>query len=736
MEHANRRFKELKARILQYNPNCDFWLLDKAFNIALVAHSDQVRKSGELFVMHPLEVGHILADMEIDIDAIVAALLHDTVEDTKYTAEDIRDFFGEHIAALVEGVTKLTKLPYCSFEEQQIENLRKMFLAMSKDIRVILIKLSDRLHNMRTLKSMKPAKQLIISRETMEVYAPIAHRLGMSKIKWELEDLSLRYLDPVAYAEITSLIQDKRAEREKNLSIVQATIMQKMKEIGITGHVEGRVKHFYSVYRKIYAQNMSIDGIYDLLAVRIIVDTTKECYEVFGMIHELFKPIPGRVKDYISMPKNNGYQSLHTSLMGSFGKPFEVQIRTWEMHRIAEVGIAAHWKYKEGKFNETGYDNSLEWVRNLIDVQKDFTDAEEFMRTLRIDLFADEVFVYSPKGEVIKLPIDSCPVDYAYAIHSAIGNRMTGAKINGKIASLDYKLGNGDIVEIITSNVAHGPKRDWLKFIKTNTAKKKINEWFKKENREEHITRGKEILLKELKRSGLPASLLNDHEAVAPVLTRYSIQNYDDLLAIVGYGGFSPARVIFRLKEKFRADEEAAKAKQRPAEESGHASPTTHIFVPSTHTNDYNITVDGITNCQIRLSRCCNPVYGDEIVGYITRGRGVSVHRSDCINLSNLADKAEEQGRFIDIWWSDNTGVHYLATLQLVFPKRPGLVMDIVKTLHDNNILLQAINTREAKNNLTIIDINIEIEGKDHLQNAINKLSRIKGLTSIKRTKQ
>ncbi len=722
MEAITQSFNKLKQRIKEYNPNCDFWLIDKAFNIAVVAHAEQVRTSGEPFVMHPLEVANILASIDMDPDTIVAALLHDTVEDTKYTNDDIRTFFGDHIASLVEGVTKLTKIPYNSAEEQQIDNLRRMFLAMSKDIRVIIIKLADRLHNMQTLKCRPREKQLITSRETMEVYAPIAHRLGMSRIKWELEDLSLRYLDPIAYQEIAELIHERRQEREQHLENVKDTIKRKLDEMDIHGFVEGRVKHFYSIYRKMYTQGTSLDEIYDLLAVRIIVNTQPECYEVFGMVHETFTPIPGRVKDYIAMPKNNNYQSLHTSLMGTNGKPFEVQIRTWEMHRIAEVGIAAHWKYKEGVQGESTYDNSLEWVRQLIDVQRDYTDSsEEFMRAIRMDLFADEVFVFSPKGEVIKLPVDSTPIDFAYAIHSAIGNRLTGAKVNGKIVNLEYKLKNGDMVEIITSSVIHGPKRDWLKIIKTNNAKKKINDWFKKENREENIAAGREILERELKKANIPVDILKETERFAPILERYSLHSYDDLLSIIGYGGFPALKVANRLKEQLRAEQ--------------HEVPTLeemqHIYIPATSGKGSDIFVDGVENCKVRLAKCCNPIHGDEILGFVTRGGGVSVHRKDCINVTN----SQEQQRLVDVWWTENTLSSYSTNIQMVFTSRDALVIDIGKTILDAKTPLKTINARELKNELAIIEISVEVSSKEQLNNLIKQLSKIKGLTSIKRTK-
>ncbi len=719
MDRIVASFERLKQEIKAYNPHCDFWLIEKAYNIAVVAHAEQTRASGEPFVIHPLEVARILASIEMDADSIVAALLHDTVEDTKYTNEDIRMFFGDHIAEIVEGLTKLEKINSSSFEERQIENLQKMFLAMSKDIRVIIIKLADRLHNMQTLKSKPREKQLITARETMEVFAPIAHRLGISKIKWELEDLCLRYLDPVAYAEITELVQEKRIEREHNLEQVMNLFKKRLVEMGIEAHVEGRVKHFYSIYRKMYTQGTPIDDIFDLYAVRIIVNVQSQCYEVLGAAHEMFTPIPGRVKDYIAMPKANRYQSLHSSLMGPFGKPFEVQIRTWDMHRIAEVGIAAHWKYKEGTDGKSPFDDNLEWIRHLIEMQKDFTgDAEEFMRTLRVDLFADEVFVFSPKGDVYKLPVDSTPIDYAYAVHSAIGNRMTGAKVNSRMVNLEYKLQNGDIVDVITSSVMHGPKRDWLKIIKTSTAKRRINEWFKKEHRDENIAHGKEILEREFKRAGIPVELIKKPETFDSVLERHSMHSYEDMLAIIGYGGFPANKVVTRVKEQLH--------EEKPPE----AQPATIHLNGKRGTNE--IIVSGLDNCSVHLAHCCNPVYGDDIIGFVTRGRGVTVHRSDCINVLNVT----EDQRLIDTRWSGTSSERYSTNLQMVFTGNNAAVEDVLATLRTASINMPVIYARTQKNALQLIDISIEVGGREQLDFVIKQLQKIKGITSLKRTRQ
>jgi GTP pyrophosphokinase len=525
MEQA---YKALIEKINKYSV-CNYEILDKAYEIAKGAHYGQQRKSGEPYVMHPLEVAHILADLELDCESIVAALLHDVVEDTDYKYSDIVELFDDEIALLVDGVTKLGQLPFTTKEEQQVENLRKMFLAMAKDIRVIFIKLADRLHNMRTLKSMPEEKQREKARETLQVYAPLAHRLGMSKIKWELEDLSLRYLDHIAYYEIVENINLRRQEREEFLNGIITQIKNKLKELSIEAHIEGRAKHFYSIYKKMYAQNKNIDEIYDLFAVRVIVDNVKDCYGVLGMVHELYKPIPGRFKDYIAMPKANMYQSLHSTVIGSDGTPFEIQIRTWEMHKISEYGIAAHWKYKEGRAQQTDMDSKLSWIRQILEIQKDLTDAEEFMQTLRIDLFADEVFVFTPNGDVKSLPAGSTPIDFAYYIHSAVGNRMIGTKVNGKIVPIDYKLQNGDIVEILTTSSTHGPSRDWIKIVKTSQAKNKITQWFKKVNRDENIEKGREQIEREVRKLNLRTSDLFRDEWISQTLKKYSYNTVEDM---------------------------------------------------------------------------------------------------------------------------------------------------------------------------------------------------------------
>ncbi len=719
-------YEKLTDKILSYNKHADLTVVEKAYSLAVKAHEGQVRKSGEPYVTHPLAVAYILAEMELDCDSIAAGILHDTVEDTTYSTDDIKEMFGDDIALLVDGVTKLGKIPYSTKEEQQIESIRKMFLAMAKDIRVILIKLADRLHNMRTLKSMPAAKQLEKSHETMEVYAPLAHRLGMQKIKWELEDLSLRYLDPVAYHEIADGIDQKRTEREVYLNQVQDILTTRLAQMNIKSHIMGRAKHFYSIYRKMYTNNLELDQIYDLLAVRVIVDTIPECYEVLGLVHELFKPIPGRFKDYIAMPKKNMYQSLHTSLIGPGGRPFEVQIRTWDMHKVAEVGIAAHWKYKEGVSDESDIDSKLEWVRQLIDIHKDMSDAEEFMHTLKIDLFDDEVFVFSPKGDVLNLPANSTPIDFAYAIHSAIGNKTVGAKINGKIVNLDYKLTNGDIVEIITSSTPHGPSRDWLKTVKTSQAKKKINDWFKKEHREENIIHGKDLVEKEFKRNSIPIAMIKETQLTDSLFKKYNLNSLDDLYALIGFGGLPVTKIMTRFKDEHR--------KRAAAEVSDEM--LIEVSPKSRKVNDSGIIVRGVENCLVKLSRCCNPVPGDEIIGYITRGRGVSVHRKDCVNVKNLeTDQSQGGYRFIDVTWDTGKLSKYVSDIQIIADDHSGLIIEVANVVSNMKIKLNAINGRVIKDGLASVNITVEVGDKSDLDKILKNLWKIKGVTSVVRSK-
>lgn len=720
-------YSRLIKKIKKYNPNCDFALIEKAHNLSLEAHKGQQRESGDPFIVHPMEVANILADLELDCTAIVAGILHDIVEDTSYTIEQIRENFGDEVANLVDGVTKLGKIPYTTKEELQAENLRKMFLAMAKDIRVILIKLADRLHNMRTLKYMPTEKQIEKAKETLEIYAPLAHRLGISKIKWELEDLCLRYLDPKGYYDLVNKIAKKRREREAYISEIIKTIQEKTVEIGIDAHIEGRPKHFYSIYRKMVQQNKTIEQIYDLFAVRVIVTTVKDCYAVLGLVHEIFKPMPGRFKDYIAMPKPNMYQSLHTTLIGHEGVPFEVQIRTWEMHRVAEVGIAAHWKYKEGK-SADDYDNKLAWLRQLLEWQKEMRDASEFMETLKIDLFTDEVFVFTPKGDVISLPAGSTPIDFAYAIHSAIGNKMSGAKVNNKIVPIDYVLQNGDIVEILTSSNVQGPSRDWLKIVKSSQAKNKINQWFKKEKREENIIRGKEMIEKELKKQGFTASQLFKPEWVDIILKKYTFATIEDLWAAIGYGALTANRVISRLKEEYRKTVKAEELAEQMAKLDDKK-----VRIRAKKVPENGVIVKGIENCLVRISRCCNPVPGDEIIGYITRGRGVSVHRKDCINIMNNIDG---DNRLIEVAWYTANNVAYKADITIMAHDRTALLMEITNVIGEAKIPLKAINARTTKDQIAIMNLILEITNTEQLESIIKKIRKVDGVFEVSRNRQ
>ena len=724
-------FNRLIERVKQYDANCNMEVLKKAYTLSRNAHNGQQRESGEPYIIHPVEVAFILAELELDCTTIIAALLHDTVEDTIYTLEQLKADFGKEVAELVDGVTKLGRIPYNTKEEQQVENLRKMFLAMANDIRVIMIKLADRLHNMRTLKYLPPEKQLAKARETLEVYAPIAHRLGMSKIKWELEDTCLRYTDPKGYYDLVDKIAQKRKEREAFITQIIDTLKIKTEEIGINARIEGRPKHFYSIYRKMQEQHSTIDQIYDLFAVRLIVDSVKDCYAVLGMVHELYKPIPGRFKDYIAMPKPNMYQSLHTTVIGLEGHPFEVQIRTREMHRVAEVGIAAHWKYKEGSKSKNNLDDNftekLSWVRQLLEWQKEMPDASEFMENLKIDMFNDEVFVFTPKGDVINLPKASTPIDFAYSIHSAIGNKMVGAKVNGRLMPLEYKLNNGDIIEILTSSNTGGPSRDWLKIVKSSQAKSKIKQWFKKEKREENIVRGKEISEKELKKHGLTHSQLFKPEWIEPILKKYTFNTTEDLYAAIGYGAITANKIISRLKEEYKKTLKVDELEQNLADGILQRAEKKKKEAPVN-----GIIVKGIDNCLVRLSRCCNPVPGDAIIGYITRGRGVSVHTSDCINVKN---NPGEEERLIDVSWHTGANVAYKADINILANDRDALLMDITNTINDAKIPLKAINARTTRDQTVIMTLTLEITDTEQLNKILKKLRKIEGVFEATRNK-
>lgn len=714
------KLEELCEKVKSYNPSADLALVAKAYDFAAIAHAGQFRISGDPYIQHPLGVAHILTELELDAITIAASLLHDVVEDTKITLQDIQEEFNKEIALLVDGVTKLSRIEYKSKEEQQVENLRKMFFAMAKDIRVILIKLADRLHNLRTLKYLPVRKQKKIAQETLDVYAPLAHRLGIFRIKWELEDTAFRYLEPEKYYDLVEKVAKKRPERESYINQVIGILEPKLEEVGIQAEIQGRPKHLYSIYQKMAQQNIDFREIYDLTAIRVIVDTIKDCYGVLGVVHTLWKPVPGRFKDYIAMPKINMYQSLHTTVIGPQGEPLEIQIRTWEMHRTAEYGIAAHWRYKEGSKDSDEFDKKLLWLRQLLEWQHDLRDAREFMETLKIDLFADEVFVFTPRGDVIDLPAGSCPIDFAYRIHTDIGHRCIGAKVNGHLVPLDYKLQNGDIVEIVTSKLAAGPSRDWLKLVRTPQAKAKIRQWFKKERKEESVARGRETLEKEIRKLGYePHELLADGPLEA-VLERLSFSTTEDLLASVGYGGLSVNQVITRLREEYR--------RLNPEIEAQMAVPDLN---PRPQTTDVSrgVKVKGVDNLLIRLSHCCNPVPGDPIIGYITRGRGVSVHRVNCPNVAFLSDPE----RLIEVSWDQDQAASFAADVELAAMDRPELLSDVMNVLSDMRTRISAVNARTTRDMIAIISLRLEIRNLEELKAIINRLSSIRDVFSVER---
>lgn len=720
MNREAATIEKIVARVKEYNPAADTNKIISAYNLCVEAHGDQLRNSGEPYYIHPLEVSYILADMELDQDAIIAGLLHDVIEDTPYGYEKLKSEFGEEVAYLVEGVTKLDKIKSNSREEAQMENIRKMILAMAKDIRVILIKLADRLHNMRTMKFMTEEKQREKSHETLEVYAPLAHRLGISKIKGELEDLSIKYLDSVGYYEIVEGLKQKKTQRDEYVSLIKETLGHKLSDMKIDAHIGGRAKHIYSIYRKMYSQGKTLDEIYDLFAVRIIVNTVTECYSALGMVHELYKPIPGRFKDYIAMPKPNMYQSLHTTLIGPNGIPFEVQIRTWEMHKVAEQGVAAHWKYKEGISGETAQDEKLAWVRQLLEVQSEATDSEDFLKSLKIDLFADEVFVFTPRGDVISLPSGATPIDFAFYIHTAVGYKMIGAKANARIVPLDYNLQNGDIVEIITTSQVKGPSRDWLSIVKTAQARSKINAWFKKENREVNVERGREAVEREIKKLNLTSSVLLKEEYTEPMLKRYGFKILDDAYAAIGYGGITAQKVALRLREYAMAEIEAPEDK----------IPVGEAKKSSKRGNE--IEVEGIDNCLVRLSKCCNPVPGDDIVGFITRGRGVSVHRASCVNVREDKLDEESKARRIRCMWTENVSARYNGELYIECADRKGILADIASVVADSQINIVSAISRATKAKVAIITLQVEISNRDQLNYLIKKLYRVPGILDIR----
>ena len=727
----DKMFAALEEKIKNSGVEMDMGRIRAAYDMARLAHSGQLRRDGSPYVTHCVAAADISVDMGLDEDSVVAALLHDVIEDTQLTHHDIARQFGEPVANIVEGVTKLTRVQYTSKEDEQMENLRKMLMAMAKDIRVILIKIADRLHNMRTMAYQTEEKQRIKSLETMEIYAPIAHRLGMQRAKWELEDLALMYLDPTGYNEIMQTLQERMPTLEAFMNDVEGQIKRRLEEEGMHASVYSRIKHIYSIYRKMYAQKLDINGIFDLCAFRVIVDTIPDCYNVLGIIHDMFKPVPGRFKDYISTPKPNMYQSVHTTVIGSQGIPFEVQIRTWEMHRTAEYGIAAHWKYKIGDSGvKTGDEEKFAWVRRLLESQQE-SDATDFFHNLKIDMFADEVFVFSPKGDVINLPAGATPIDFAYSIHSAVGNSMVGASVNGRIVTFDHVLQNGDIVEVRTAKNAPGPSRDWLNIAKSGSARTKIKQWFKKERREENIARGKEMFEAELRNKGLRMDDITGEDILPQLLKKVSYTSLDEMYAAIGYGGMAATRAVNRIKDEF-ARQQHAVDKRTVLDKVTEAAERREQMAKKAGKPVHGILVEGLDNCLIKFSRCCTPVPGDDIIGYITRGQGVSIHRTDCENARRRAERPEDEGRWLNVSWADEIHESYATTLTVVSRERGGLVMDIATVMNALNTKVRSINARDTGDK-SIVVITLETKGLDELKSVINRIQGISGVVEVNR---
>ena len=731
-------YDELIASVKKYHPSTDISMIEKAYKIAYEAHEGQKRKSGEPYIIHPLCVAIILADLELDKETIVAGLLHDVVEDTVMTTEEITKEFGAEVALLVDGVTKLGQLSYSADKvEVQAENLRKMFLAMAKDIRVILIKLADRLHNMRTLKYMKPEKQKEKARETMDIYAPLAQRLGISKIKVELDDLSLKYLEPEVYYDLVEKIALRKTERQKFVDGIVAEVRAHIEKAGIKAQIDGRVKHFFSIYKKMVNQDKTLDQIYDLFAVRIIVDTVKDCYAALGVIHEMYKPIPGRFKDYIAMPKPNMYQSLHTTLIGPGGRPFEIQIRTFEMHRTAEYGIAAHWKYKEASNNggtvnvSKQEEEKLSWLRQILEWQKDMSDGREFMSLLKsdLDLFAESVYCFTPAGDVKNLPNGSTPIDFAYSIHSAVGNKMIGARANGKLVNIDYVIQNGDRIEIITSQNSKGPSRDWLKIVKSAQAKNKINQWFRNELKEDNITRGKELMAAYCKSRSITLSDLMKPSYMESVMRKYGFRDWDSALAAIGHGGLKEGQVVNKLLDEYN------KQHQKEITDEHIMEATEGKEKMRIAKSGNGIVVKGIHDVAVRFSKCCSPVPGDEIVGFVTRGRGISVHRTDCVNVMNLLET--DRARLIEAEWQkseQDKNERYTVEIKIFGYNRTGLLVDISKIFTERKIDLSSLNCRVNKQGVATILLTFDVQGKEELASLTAKIRQIESVIDIQRT--
>lgn len=720
-------------KIKENNLSVDIDLITKAYNLADQAHKEQKRESGEPYIIHPVCVAKILVELGMDTNTIVAGLLHDVIEDTQYTYEDIVNMFNAETADLVEGVTKLGQIKYMTKEEQQAENVRKMLLAMSKDIRVIIIKLADRLHNLRTLKYKSSEKQKEKAKETFDIYAPLAHRLGISTIKWELEDLSFRYLHPEEYYDLVNQIAEKRVEREEYIKNIIEDLRKNLEKSGIEADIDGRPKHFYSIYRKMVNKNKNLDQIFDLTAIRLLVGTVKDCYAALGIVHTIYKPIPGRFKDYIAMPKPNMYQSLHTTVIGPQGKTFEIQIRTFEMHKTAEYGIAAHWKYKEAGSSEanTGdsFENKLTWLRDMLEWQKETSNPEEFMEGFKMDMFTDEIFVFTPKGVVINLPKNATPVDFAYRIHTDVGNKCVGAKVNGKMVTLDYKLKTGEIVEILKSPIAKGPNMDWLNFAVSNQAQTKIKQWFKKSKREENILKGKDLLEKESKKQLVNFADLYKSDAFAKVMKKYNFNTIEDVYAAVGAGMLLASSLISRIKEEINEESHVTNEQMLKSVEEQMQKNEKKINANSKE--GYGITVKGVDNLMIRLSKCCNPVPGDDIIGYITKGRGVSVHRKDCTNLKSMSE--EENQRIVEVNWGTSKGKEYIAEIQVEAEDRTGLLAEIMSIITDANLKLTSLNAKSAKNNIATMSIKISIDSVDKLKNLMKKIRNLKGVLDVYR---
>ena len=741
----DKLYQELILRVQKYHPSDDISQIEKAYSIAKEAHKEQKRKSGEPYIIHPLNVAYILADLELDKETIIAGILHDVVEDTIMTDDDLRREFGEDVALLVDGVTKLENLPLTAAHgdmtdaklEMQAENLRKMFLAMAKDIRVIMIKLADRLHNMRTLRYQKPESQQRIAKETLEIYCPIAQRLGISKLKVELDDLSLKYLEPEIYYDLVEKIAVRKSVRESYIKSIVEEVSNHIHEAGIEADIDGRIKHFFSIYKKMKNQNKTLDQIYDLFAVRIIVDSVKDCYAALGVIHEKYKPIPGRFKDYIAMPKPNMYQSLHTTLIGTNGQPFEIQIRTFEMHKAAEFGIAAHWKYKEasdGKKGDTQEEEKLVWLRQILEWQRDMSDNREFLNLLKsdLDLFSDSVYCFTPTGDVKNLPAGSTPIDFAYSIHSAVGNRMVGARVNGKLVTTSYEIKNGDRIEIITSQNSKGPSRDWLKIVKSTQAKNKINQWFKQEFKEDNILKGKEAFHAYCKAKGIVVSNIQKPEYMEAIQRKYGFVDWDAVMAAIGHGALKEGQIVNKMLEFYERDHRKEMSDEEILESIAEGSDAKPVAMKSKS----GIVVKGIADLSVRFSKCCSPVPGDEIVGFVTRGRGVSIHRTDCVNMINLPEL--ERARLIDAEWQapENTGASekYIAEIKIFATNRNGLIADISRALTEKNINILAMNTRANKQGMATLQTSFEISGKDELQRIIDKIRGIESVIDIERT--